>query len=312
MGVRGPEFSVVPFSMSYLPADAFIELHHGIAHAFLDHPVDSLLFNGGRKDFKYDSWEDIVISSLTYNPFSLCMSVLGDIPCIKNPGSVKPIDSSLLTEKQEGYIEADKGDNIIYLKGKELYPITPMPLDIKAMQYFYTPNCKNKEQEITYKFDDNGSESIFGFKIPPQAIFTLWDCSKKSIMDASSVKGIIEIDLEPGAGHFNYIGEETFLIGYDAYIKTVHTGLNGGTVHTSKSGGHNIFLHGLNNQVYLEGSHNNIILANEESNVSIHNFFQHFTNSLYVDNGSICEVIDLSNITEDHVLTSGNHTIEFI
>ncbi|AIF80849.1 hypothetical protein I862_01430 [endosymbiont of Acanthamoeba sp. UWC8] len=179
LSIRGPEFSVIPISMSDFPADAFIELHHGIAHAFLDHPVDSLLFNGGRKNFKYDGWEDIVISSLTYNPFSLCMSVLGDIPCMKNPHLVRSIDSSLIKENREDYIEADDGENIIYLKGKELHPITPMPLDIKAMQYLYTPNCKNSGQEITYKFDGNGSESIFGFKIPPQAIFTLWDCSKK-------------------------------------------------------------------------------------------------------------------------------------
>ncbi|AIF80850.1 hypothetical protein I862_01435 [endosymbiont of Acanthamoeba sp. UWC8] len=118
--------------------------------------------------------------------------------------------------------------------------------------------------------------------------------------------------MEPGAGHFNSIGSETFLIGYDAYVKTVHMGINGGAIHTSLSGGHNIFLNGLNNQVYLESSYNNIILPNEESNVSIHNFFQHFTNSLYADNGSICEVIDLGNIAEDHVLTFSNHTIEFI
>ncbi|KIE05042.1 hypothetical protein NF27_EY01380 [Candidatus Jidaibacter acanthamoeba] len=231
---------------------------------------------------------------------------------MKNPHLVRPIDSSLIKENREDYIEAGDGKNLIYLKGKELHPITPMPLDIKAMQYLYTPNCKNSEQEITYKFDGNGSESIFGFKIPPQAIFTLWDCSKKSIIDASSAKDTIKIDLEPGAGHFNSIGSETFLIGYDTYIKTVHMGMSGGTIHTSLSGGHNIFLYGLNNQVYLESSYNNIILPNEESNVSIHNFFQHFTNSLYADNGSICEVINLSNITEEHVLTFSNHTIEFI
>jgi hypothetical protein len=80
----------------------------------LDHPGDSLLFDVANRDFAVFT----ELLSATYNPFSKCMTVLAG-------GQ----DSSKLTACS--------------YQGIELEAVSPMPIDIKAMQHVYTHQCSD-------------------------------------------------------------------------------------------------------------------------------------------------------------------------
>lgn len=235
------------------------ELQHGFGHIMsMDHPGDSVMFNSSNKFI--DTIDDHTLS-YNYNPFSACATVLSG-----------GADSYRLTSCQ--------------FNGVELSPISPMPVDIKAMQHIYTKKCFDDAK--VFKFDDHGSADILGFAIPEQSIFTLWGgCRKDNVIDLSEVSADnIQIDLNPGLGHFNVVGQQIFLIAYDSEINNVVSPATDMIdIITAENGTHNLFINAVNSDITLsENSAANIIFA-PNAQFSCVRGMNLYYDHLYMDDG---------------------------
>lgn len=173
---------------------------HGIGHIVLRHSADSLII-----DYKdvlppyNDSGEieDFGIAS-EYRSDNGCMSVMAFTNCIYN----KKILGNLLTL---------------------------MPIDIQALQHLYGKNETTRAGNTKYiltknqTFIDQIDLPLFPMDIPKNSIYTLYDASGHNSFDLSLVNEA-EIDLNQGAGHFNVIGDNIFIIAYETEISEVIVG----------------------------------------------------------------------------------------
>jgi serralysin len=84
-----------------------------------------------------------------------------------------------------------------------VYPITPMVLDITAIQTLYGPNFATRSNTTTYFGPNNNS----GFQLLDNRalVMTIWDGGgEHDLIDASEQSTAVYIDLRPG--HYSSIG----------------------------------------------------------------------------------------------------------
>lgn len=231
--VTSPKFngdlSVYNFSLSDISPKSFEDIYHGINHAFLDHPNDGLMFltweeltaNNHELGNKLYTYLSSFASLSTENtPFSFCMSTMG---------TGAPASSTLHATIKECVVE-----------GRTLYPITPMPLDLKALQHLYTSRCESSP--TVFEVDGKFSPNLFGFDIQDGSIFTLFSCYPSSLDLSKYIGDKCHVDLQPGAGHFNIVGDNVFLFAYNTQVENVYLPSQGkAIIYTSDTYHHNIF-----------------------------------------------------------------------
>jgi hypothetical protein len=186
--------------------ESFPNLLHDIHHLSLDHPGDNLLFHE-YGNFDSTAFTPSVLFALDHSetiedPFSLCHSALVI-------GAAFSKVNQIIREHENCIID-----------GTVRYSITPMPLDLKALQYLYTPRCELAP--AVFAIDGETSPSLFNFPIQKDAIFTIFACGP-STLDLSSYQGTqpVTIDAEPGMNHWNHVGNQVFVWGYETHVAEI-------------------------------------------------------------------------------------------
>lgn len=197
-----------------------VDLLHGIGHSVLDHPNDANIAIRENLLPSDQNWgerqKDYGISN-EYRADNGCMSVMSFTNCFYN--GVKFHDA-----------------------------LTYMPIDIQALQHLYGKNQETGAGDTKYivtenqTFTDSLENPMFPMDIPSKAydnknsivnqnrgevpapsIYTLYDAGGINTIDLSLVKKA-KIDLNEGAGHFNVIENNIFLIAYDTLIHNIIVG----------------------------------------------------------------------------------------
>lgn len=218
---------------------------HGIGHIVIDHPNDATIAVRENLLPPDHDWshrdEDLRISN-DYRADSGCMSVMAFTKC---------------------YYQGRAFDDFL----------TYMPIDIQAMQHIYGRNEQTRSGDTTYilaadqTYVDKVESPMFPISLSGQYhlinneyneknfIYTLYDAGGINSFDLTLVDNA-EIDLNQGAGHFNVIGDNYFLIAYGVNIHNVKVG----------SGNINIKLNQLDNNIVVESSGAHIIIENFSDN----------------------------------------------
>jgi hypothetical protein len=101
----------------------------------------------------------------------------------------------------------------------QAWPLTPMVLDIQAIQELYGPNLSTNNKSTNYISGPNAQFSLSdGGKIDDiTAIFTIWDAGGNDTINASNQSGRVIIDLNPGS--YSTIGSAIDNIGLAAAVE---------------------------------------------------------------------------------------------
>ncbi|NVO29290.1 hypothetical protein HJ526_17860 [Donghicola sp. C2-DW-16] len=109
------------------------------------------------------------------------------------------------------------------------YPLTPMVLDIQAMQSLYGANLTTRTDDTVYFGDGDGTYDLAyqyaadnmkvdgGDDVMRDVILTIWDAGGQDLIDASDLSTRVLIDLRPGK--FSTIGEVQNNIGLAAAVR---------------------------------------------------------------------------------------------
>lgn len=108
------------------------------------------------------------------------------------------------------------------LLGKE--GLTPMLLDIQAVQYLYGPNTAWRSGDDVYSFS------------PDSAPRTVWDSGGFNVFDFSACTGGAVVDLRPGRMSSTCAGFDNVAIAWGATIHKLVTGAGGDTIRASDTG----------------------------------------------------------------------------
>jgi len=199
-----PSMETLHLTLGDIEAKSFVDLYHLIHHLFLDHPTDSLFFLDYTQERNIDDDVSAMLLatdfSLAESPFSLC-------------------STTLVTGGSPHMIPLRRTEDCI-VAGEIRYPITMMPLDLRAIQHLHTPRCETTP--IVFHLDGERSPSLFGFPISPHAIFTLFSChdSTLDLQDYLGHKPVI-VDAMAGVGHWNFVGDNWFLWGHGTPVAHV-------------------------------------------------------------------------------------------
>lgn len=255
------------------------ELLHLAGHLLIDHPNDASI--AIREDLfppdnNFEQRKDYGIAN-QYRADNGCMSIMAFTSC--------------------------------FYQGKEYKnTLTYMPIDIQAMQYLYGKNNKTRVEDNTYIITNhqtfiNSANSVYSLfpegipsvttfystgnkKFQAYSIYTLYDAGGINTIDLSLIKEA-KIDLNEGAGHFNVIGDNVFLIAYDTHI-------------------HNIIVERGNIEIKLNDLNNNITIPAKGAHVFIENFNNN-SDHLILDNNISC-IFDFSSCTKPYANIGDNIT----
>jgi hypothetical protein len=212
---------------------------HEITHVLFDHPQDSVF---ARELYLHEETTYSAETDQEYRASSSCMSVMNTI-------------------YKQGCIFAEK----------TLYPISYLPIDIQALQHMYGVNLNTRSSDTTYiltneqTFIEDVNHPLFAFKIPTDSIYTLYDAGGINTLDLSLVNQA-KIDLNQGAGHFNSIGDNIFLIAYGTNIHNVVVGSGDIAIKLNQNLNSDITIASNGAHVTIEGfdkAQHNIILAHD-------------------------------------------------
>ncbi len=174
---------------------------HGIGHIMIDHPNDANI--GIREhllppDYDWSQrYGDYGIAN-EYRADNGCMSVMAFTNCF-----------------YRGKVFSDA--------------LSYMPIDIQALQHMYGVNEKTRSGDTNYiltekqTFIDNIEITLFPMDILADSIYTLYDASSINTFDLTLVIEA-EVDLNQGAGHFNVVGDNVFIIAYGTNISNILLG----------------------------------------------------------------------------------------
>ncbi|RME15806.1 MAG: hypothetical protein D6801_06670, partial [Alphaproteobacteria bacterium] len=141
-------------------------------------------------------------------------------------------NNSLWTVMSYKPIPTEVGESKLH----KAWPLTPMVLDIKAIQKLYGPNLATRATDTTYFGDGDGTTDLayqYGANgmqvtgsdgIDRDVYLTIWDAGGTDLIDASDLSTISRIDLRPG--HYSTIGSEKNNIGIAAAVKVGGTVVN--------------------------------------------------------------------------------------
>ena len=223
---------------------------HGIGHGFIDHPNDASVAireNLLPTDYDWSIIDDNLGISNEYRADNACMSVMAFTKCF--------------------YQGKAFGDFLTY-----------MPIDIQAMQHIYGKNELTRSGDTSYiltvnqTFIDDSNHPMFPMDIPSTetklvqgedrflhdvevynpSLYTLYDAGGINSFDLSQVSEA-KIDLNQGAGHFNAVGNNYFLIAYGVDI-------------------HNVVVNSGNIEIKLNELANNITIPSNGAHVVIERF----------------------------------------
>ncbi len=217
------------------------DIFHELSHLFIDHPNDSVFAPDYNLNDQTIEEKDF---SNEYRADSGCMSVMAFNECSYN--------------------------------GKSLQPISYLPIDILAMQHIYSANKDTEAGNTKYIFTDkqvyinNINSPMFPMDMPIDAIYTLYDAGGINTLDLTLVTTPVVIDLNPGASHFNKVGEGIFLIDYNTHIHNVITGSTNTSIILNLNESNKIFIPPKGAHVTIENiSANDKIILNAEANENI-------------------------------------------
>lgn len=179
----------------------FGETLHGIGHGFIDHSHDaSIAVRENLLPADNTEWFTTINNGSTisneYRADNACMSIMAFTGC--------------------------------FYQGKAFDDfLTYMPIDIQAMQHIYGKNEQTRVGDTTYlltanqTYIDDIQSPMFPINLfKNNVIYTLYDAGGINSFDLSQVLQA-KIDLNQGAGHFNAIGNNYFLIAYGVNIHNV-------------------------------------------------------------------------------------------
>lgn len=224
---------------------------HGIGHLIIDHPNDANIAIRENILPSDDDWsqryEDYGISN-EYRADNGCMSVMAFTECF-------------------------------YQGNKFFDRLTYMPIDIQAIQHQYGKNKYTRAEDTTYiltpnqTYINNFQNPMFPIDLSKQyheeigqdkngasiqntvkhnVIYSIYDAGGINTFDLSFTESA-KIDLNQGAGHFNVIGDNFFLIAYDVDI-------------------HNVIVKTGDIEIKLNNLANNITVPSNGAKLTIENF----------------------------------------
>lgn len=92
-------------------------------------------------------------------------------------------------------------------------PITPMILDIQALQYLYGANTSY-----------NSGDTILDLSDANSVVQTIWDGGGTDTVDTSAYSGAVTVDLREGVDYISTIGDSNAWMAYGANIENANSG----------------------------------------------------------------------------------------
>jgi hypothetical protein len=194
---------------------------HGIGHIMMDHPNDANIAIRGSlfpTDDKWDLDRDYGISD-EYRADNGCMSVMAFTKCFyqgiafHDVLTFMPIDIRYF-QYISGKNEITRSDDTTYILASSQTYINeienPM-LPIDLSEQYHQENGKDENNFLIFK------------QVKHHVIYSLYDAGGINSFDISLAENA-KIDLNQGAGHFNVIGDNFFIIAYGVDIHNVIVG----------------------------------------------------------------------------------------